>query len=43
MVEGRTVRFSTFAKIEIEDTIFDFSFSKNFDLSLLSTFLIDRC
>ncbi len=40
MIEGRTVRSSTCAKIEVEDTIFDFGFSKKvwpftlFDLRL---------
>jgi hypothetical protein len=37
MVEGRTVRSSTCAKIEIKGTIFDFCILKKFDLSVLST------
>jgi hypothetical protein len=38
MVEGRTVRSKTGANIEAEKgTIFDFGFSKKFDISLLST------
>jgi hypothetical protein len=37
MVEGRTVRSMTCAKIEVEGTIFDFGFLKKLDISLLST------
>jgi hypothetical protein len=45
MVEGRTIPSSTCAKINVESTIFDFGFSKKFDLSLLSTLgqVLDRC
>ncbi len=44
MVEGRTGRSSTFAKIEVEGTIFDFGFLKKFDLSLFLTLgpVLDR-
>ncbi len=45
MVEGRTVRSSTCAKIKVEGMIFGFGFSKKFDLSLLSTLgrVLDGC
>ena len=45
MVEGITVRSSTGAKIEVEGTIFDFGFSKKFDLSLISTlgWVLEQC
>jgi hypothetical protein len=44
IVEGRTVRSSNSAKIKVEGTIFDFSFSKKFDISLLPTLgqVLDR-
>ncbi len=34
MVEGRTVWSTTCVKIEVEGMIFDFGFSKKFDISL---------
>jgi hypothetical protein len=37
VVEGSTVRSSTCAKIEVDGTIFDFGFSKKFDISLTPT------
>jgi hypothetical protein len=45
MVEGRTVRSLTCAKIEVEGTIFDLGFLKKFHLSLLWTLglALDRC
>jgi hypothetical protein len=45
-VEGRTVRSTTCARIEVEGTILDFGFLKKFfDISLLSTYgrVLYRC